>query len=82
LHESPVARELIKAAVKACEEQSGSGIKSMDIALGPDGGYTSESLAAHIEAQAGGTLAEGAEIVIELAETGGPNLKSISIEVA
>ena len=52
----------------------------MNIVLGPDGAYTAESLAAHIEANASGTLAQGAEINIELSADGGPRLQSISIE--
>jgi len=81
MHESPVARELIKAAVKACVDQNGSEIKAMNVILGPEGAYTAESLAAHIEANASGTLVEGTQIYIELSETGGATLESISIEV-
>ncbi len=82
MHESPIARQLIKAAIEACDEQHGSEITLMSIVLGPDGAYTAESLAAHIEAAANGTLAQGAAIEIELSDAGGAKLKSISIEVA
>lgn len=82
MHESPIARQLIKAAIEACDEQRGSEITTMNIVLGPEGAYTAESLAAHIEAAAVGTMAQGSAIEIELSEVGGAKLQSISIEVA
>ena len=77
MHESPVARELLRAAV---ESSDGQRIISMEIKLGPEGGYVPDSLEAHILAAAVDTVAENAKIAITPVLSGGAELVSIDVE--
>jgi Zn finger protein HypA/HybF involved in hydrogenase expression len=77
LHESPVANELVRAAVIAAEQNGVDRITRMVLALGPEGNYIPDSLETHILAAAVGTSAEGCEVNITPVESGGAVLVSI-----
>lgn len=77
MHESPVARDLLRVAL---DSSRGRRITSIHIKLGPEGGYVPESLEAHILAAAIGTSADGAKITVTSVLTGGAELVSVNVE--
>ncbi len=78
MHESPVARELVEAAVKNAGDARR--VTLLEIRLGPEGGYLPDALKLHIGAAAVGTVVEGADIEISQTLSGGPELVSINVE--
>ena len=77
MHESPVARELVRAALAAAQSNGVEQVAKMVLNLGPDGGYVADSLRSHIVVAASDSIAEGCEIEITAVQRGGVELVSI-----
>ncbi len=77
MHESPIAQQLVGAAVRKAGDAR---VTRMAIRLGPEGGYVPDSLQMHIRAAATGTSAEGTEVEVSTVLEGGAELVSIEIE--
>lgn len=77
MHESPVANELVRAALAAARSNRIENIAKMVLNLGPDGGFVADSLRFHISVAANDSIAQDCEIEIIAVQCGGVELVSI-----
>lgn len=64
MHEYPITEQIVKIAVKKCEEEKGSNVKSINLVVGDYSGFVGESIHMYFDLIAKDTICSEAKINI------------------
>lgn len=65
MHELPITQHIIKIAENSCMENGGKRVKHIQLVIGDDSGFITDSIQMYFDIISEGTLCEGAAITIQ-----------------